>query len=171
MNKSHLRGLILVGHGGVPKDYPRKDLTRLKTLEGDRIRSQKGPGPEEIELDRQIRHWPRTPQSDPYQAGLEALASQLRPLLDGSPLLIAYNEFCQPTLEEAARELINKGRNKIVVIPSMLTPGGVHSEIEIPSSIKTLELAYSEVEFRYLWPFDMKQIAMLFASQLSQLKP
>ena len=65
MKKNHQQGVILIGHGGVPKNYPRKDLTRLKTLES----------------------------------------------------------------------------------------------------------THPKIEFQYLWPFDMKQVAILFASRLSRLKP
>lgn len=36
------------------------------------------PSGEEIELDTRIRQMPRTPETDPYQSGLEAVAAQLR---------------------------------------------------------------------------------------------
>src|SRR6266487_3843190 len=83
MSKASTRGVVLVGHGSIPKDYPPEPLTALKTLEAKRHASGGEPSPEEIALDRRIRHWPRTPENDPYQAGLESLAAQLKAALNG----------------------------------------------------------------------------------------
>src|SRR5438552_671525 len=68
------RGVVLVGHGAIPKDYPRDLLTKQKSLESQRRASGTPPTPEESALDGRIRHWPRSPQADPYQAG-EIVAS------------------------------------------------------------------------------------------------
>src|SRR5205085_4300831 len=93
MSRVTRRGVVLVGHGGIPVDYPREALTALKALEAKRRATGSRATPEELELDRQIRRWPRTPVSDPYQAGLEALASHLKTSLNSDLFAIAYNEF------------------------------------------------------------------------------
>jgi sirohydrochlorin cobaltochelatase len=164
------KAVILIGHGGVPTDCPRELVTRLKSLEAQRRVSGRAPTAEELELDARIRHWPRTPQTDAYRDGLEALAAQLRPLLDGASLAIAYNEFCTPTLEEAAETLIVTGATSIAVIPSMLTPGGVHSEVEIPETLERLRRRYPHIELRYAWPVDLTLVARMLADQLSRLQ-
>jgi sirohydrochlorin cobaltochelatase len=161
--------VILVGHGGVPTDCPRALVTRLKTLEAQRRPSGQAPSAEELDLDRRIRHWPRTPQSDPYRRGLEALAAELRPLLHEASLAIAYNEFCTPTLEEATEELIVAGATSITVVPSMLTPGGVHSEVEIPETLERLRQHYPAIEFRYAWPVDLTLVARMLAELLRRM--
>ena len=97
-------GVILVGHGGIPKDCPRDLIMRLKRLEGQRRDSGMPVSSEERELDHRIRHWPRNQQNDPYEAGLRTLASRLEPLLSGRLFTLAYNEYCTPTLEEAAAD-------------------------------------------------------------------
>jgi sirohydrochlorin ferrochelatase len=163
--------VILVGHGGVPTDCPRALVTRLKTLEAQRLASGQTPSAEEVDLDQRLRHWPRTAQTDPYRHGLEALADALRPLLSGATLAIAYNEFCTPTLEEAAEQLIAAGATSITVIPSMLTPGGVHSEIEIPATLARLRARYADVTWQYAWPADLKLVARMLADQLRRLHP
>jgi sirohydrochlorin cobaltochelatase len=171
MNESrnnHKKAVILVGHGGVPTDCPREVVTRLKTLEAQRRASGRAPSAEELELDARIRRWPRTAQTDPYRDGLEALAAQLRPLLNGASLAIAYNEFCTPTLEEAVEELIATGAASITVVPSMLTPGGVHSEVEIPETLEHLRVRYPHIELRYAWPVDLTLVACMLAEQLSR---
>lgn len=113
-----VRGVVLVGHGGVPKDCPQDLVTRLKRLEAQRRAAKLSPSPEELELDAKIRRWPRTPATDPYQSGLEAVAVQLRRQLNDVLFGVAYNEFCAPTLEEAVEELIRKSATHIIVTTS-----------------------------------------------------
>jgi sirohydrochlorin cobaltochelatase len=153
------RAIVLIGHGGVPKDYPRDRLTRLRTMEARRVALGGTPSEDERMLDAEIRSWPRTPESDPYQAGLEALAERIRARLDSTPLQLAYNEFCGPSIEEAVGNLIETGHTDIVLLSSMFTPGGSHSEIEIPDTVASLQARHPQVRLRYLWPYDLSLIA------------
>ena len=52
------RGVVLVGHGGIPKDCPQELVARLKRLEAQRRAAHTPPSQEEIELDGRIRRWP-----------------------------------------------------------------------------------------------------------------
>ena len=162
------RGVVLVGHGGIPKDCPQEMVTRLKRLEAQRRAAMQPPSPEELELDQKIRRWPRTAATDPYQFGLDAVAEALRPHLNGALFAVAYNEFCGPTLEESVEELIAKGATYITVITTMFTPGGSHSEVEIPEILDHLRPQYPGVELRYAWPFDLQLIAKTLAGQLQR---
>jgi sirohydrochlorin cobaltochelatase len=162
------RGVLLVGHGGIPKDYPRELITKLKTLEARRRAGETEPSAEEVELDRRIRQWPRTPETDPYRAGFETLATHLKGLLQGVRFALAYNEFCAPTVEEALEEMIQAGVVTITVVPSMLTPGGSHSEIEIPESLDRLRMRFPHTNIRYAWPFDLPAVAAMLAAQLQR---
>ena len=160
------RGVILVGHGGIPKDCPSDLVTKLKRLEGLRRQNGQPVSAEEAELDRKIRQWPRNAKTDPYRTGLEALASELRPLLNGALFAVAYNEFCAPTLEEAVADLVEQGVSDIVVITTMFTPGGSHSEVEIPEIIDQLRKQHPGIVLRYAWPFDLNLVAKTLAEQL-----
>jgi sirohydrochlorin cobaltochelatase len=168
MNQKH--GVLLVGHGGVPKDYPRELLMKLKAFEAKRRATRAEPTPEEIELETHLRRWPRTPHTDPYQAGLEALAAHLKPALNGAAFAIAYNEFCSPTVDEAVEQMIATGLTTITVVPSMLTPGGSHSEIEIPESLERLRAKHPHIDVRYAWPFDLTHVAAMLAAQLRRFQ-
>jgi sirohydrochlorin cobaltochelatase len=117
-------------------------------------------------LDMQIRRWPRTAATDPYQDGLEAIAAALRPQLNGALLAVAYNEFCAPTLEESVEELIRRGATHITVSTTMFTPGGAHSEIEIPEVLNHLRPKHPGIEMQYAWPFDVQLIARTLAEQV-----
>jgi sirohydrochlorin cobaltochelatase len=163
-------GVVLVGHGGIPKDYPRELITKLRGLEAQRRAGGGPPTPEEVELNTKLRRWPRTPQTDPYQAGLEALAAQLKTSLNGDLFAIAYNEFCAPTVEEAVETLIGGGATAITIVPSMLTPGGAHSELEIPETLEKLRVKHPGIELRYAWPFDLGQVAAMLAAQLTRFQ-
>jgi sirohydrochlorin cobaltochelatase len=81
-------------------------------------------------------------------------------------LALAYNEFCAPTLEESVEELIKKGATHITVTTTMFTPGGAHSEVEIPEILDSLRPRHPEIELRYAWPFDLRVIAKILAEQV-----
>ena len=162
------QGVVLVGHGGIPKDCPQDLVTRLKRLEAQRRAAKMPPTVEELELDQKIRRWPRTAVTDPYQSGLEAVGAVLRPHLNGVLFAMAYNEFCAPTLEEAVEHLIGQGATEITVATTMFTPGGSHSEIEIPDILDYLRSKHPGVALRYAWPFDLELVANTLAEQIQR---
>jgi sirohydrochlorin cobaltochelatase len=86
-----------------------------------------------------------------------------------SPLLaVGYNEFCRPTIAEAIDSVIRQGATRILVMPSMLTPGGIHSERDIPRTLEALRADRPGVTIEYLWPFDVERVAALLASHVRQ---
>jgi sirohydrochlorin cobaltochelatase len=163
-------GVILVGHGGIPKDYPQELVTKLKRLEAQRRASGSPMSQEELELDTKIRTWPRTADTDPYQAGLESLGTQVRPLLNGAQFALAYNEFCGPTLSEAVEDLIGKGATTITIVSTMFTPGGSHSEFEIPEELQELRSRHPGVKLNYAWPFDLSQVANMLLDHIQKFQ-
>lgn len=166
--KAERRGVILVGHGGIPKGCPQELITKLKRLEAQRRAAKLPPTAEELELDAEIRQWPRTAETDPYQAGLGRVAARLQAQLDGVLFGIAFNEFCAPTLEESVEALIEQGATHITVTTTMFTPGGSHSEIEIPEILDHLRPQHPGVEIRYAWPFDLELVANTLAEQVKR---
>ena len=99
-----VRGVILVGHEGIPKGCPGELITKLKRLEGQRRAAGTPMSAEEHELDTTILRWPRTPETDPYQSGLEAVAAQLQANL-GDVL------FAGPTTSSVRRHWKNRWRS------------------------------------------------------------
>jgi sirohydrochlorin cobaltochelatase len=162
------QGVVLVGHGGIPRDCPQELVTRLKRMEAQRRAAKQPPSAEEMELDSKIRRWPRTDATDPYRSGLEAVAAALRPHLGGALFAVAYNEFCAPSLEEAVEDLVAQGATHITVTTTMVTPGGSHAEIEIPEILERLKTQHPGVTLRYAWPFDLEQVASTLAQQLKR---
>ena len=159
--------VLLVGHGGWPSDCPEELAGKLKRFESQRRRENTPASEEEIKLDSIVRGWPRTPETDPYKYGLELMASRLAEQMHSYSIGLAYNEFCEPTIGQAASDLIDNGANSITIISTMFTPGGSHSEKEIPEEIEQLQQQYPEVEFIYAWPFDMDRVAGMLADHVS----
>jgi sirohydrochlorin cobaltochelatase len=161
-----MRGVVLVGHGGIAKDCPAELVSKLKRLEAQRRAAGTIPSAEEQELDATIRRWPRTAATDPYRAGLEAVGTALRPLLNGALFALAYNEFCAPSVAESIEDLIRQGATHITVVTTMFTPGGAHSEIEIPEILHGLRARHPEIAIQYAWPFDASTIAQILNEQV-----
>lgn len=161
------RVTILVGHGAPARGTPPEWLARFKGLESARRRAGGPPTDEERSLDAAIRAVPRTADNDPYKEGLERLALKLAARLAPEPLLVAYNEFCAPSLEEAVASAVARGSRRIRVIPTMLVDGGSHSAVEIPETLDGLRAAHGDVTIVYCWPFEGDRIAALFADQLA----
>jgi sirohydrochlorin cobaltochelatase len=96
------------------------------------------------------------------------VAAQLRANLGEVLFAVAYNEFCAPTLEESVEELIKKGATHITVTTTMFTPGGSHSEVEIPEILDHLRPQHPDVELRYAWPFDLNLVANTLTEQVKR---
>ena len=164
--------VILIGHGGAATDTPRALVSELKRLEGERqARRDPHPSPREAELDKTVREWPRTPQSDPYKYGVEAIATALAPKISGKRLIVAYNEFCAPSVESAIETAVSEGFPSIVLISTMFTRGGVHAECEIPGIVLEARKKHPNVTIEYAWPFDENFIADFLAAQLKRSVP
>ncbi len=161
---SATKAVVLVGHGAVPTDCPPRLAAEFKRLEAEAKKS--GPSPRFLEVDAELRRWPRTEKTDPYKKGLEDIAATLRRKLPERVVLTAYNEFCAPTLEEAIENAVGQGAKDIDVITTMFTRGGLHSEAEIPEIVKKESAKYPGVAIRYAWPFELDEVAKFLATHL-----
>ena len=72
--ESYKKAVILIGHGGLPSDIPSEIVEKFMRLHKSRVKTEVEATSQEVELDNTIRRWRRTPDTDPYQSGLEALA-------------------------------------------------------------------------------------------------
>jgi len=165
-----VKAVLLVSHGGVPKDLPRELVKQLKAA----VAESRGGGPganaalaKARELDTRIRTWPRSDESDPYRAGVEALAAELRPKLGSTRLALAYNEFCAPSIADAIAGLAEQGTREVLVVTTMMTPGGSHSEVDIPAAIAEARAHNPELTIVFAWPFNLGSMAQLLADHVA----
>jgi sirohydrochlorin cobaltochelatase len=96
------------------------------------------------------------------------VAAQLQANLGKVLFAVACTEFCAPTLEEPVEELIKKRSTHITVTTTMFTPGGSHSEVEIPEILDHLRPQHPGVALRYAWPFDLQLVASTLAEQVKR---
>lgn len=167
--------VVLAGHGVPATDCPPRLIGELMALQwgmgpqaGGHGHVAEATSPRVEELEAKIRDWPRDAHNDPYKVGLERLAALLKPLLPADLLEIGYNEFCSPSIPEALERVIGKGASRVLVISTMLTPGGVHSEVDVPRHIESVRKKHPGVRIDYLWPYDLNQVARLLAGQVQQ---
>ena len=164
--------IVLAMHGAPPSDFPRNELAELfglhMRLEHQQVSEAQRAGLEarHEELDIKVRGWPRTPQNDPFFAASMELAQNLAEAA-GSPVLVGFNEFCAPTLDEALDEAARSGAQRVVVVTPMMTRGGEHSERDIPAAIERARKRHSGVMFDYVWPFDAMEVARFLAGQIT----
>ena len=119
------------------------------------------------ELEKTICSWPRTEQNDPFYAASHALADRLS-LTTGYDVIVGFNEFCAPNLDDALDQAAMQGTDRVVVVTPMITPGGEHAEIDIPAAIDKARQRHPDVDFRYAWPFDTGEVAEFLSNQITR---
>jgi len=158
-------GVILVGHGQLPKDLPPKMKGEYLSLKFKASRSA-----EEEErlrsLEKTIMSWPRNDANDPYAHSLRVLSEELKRIGRYDEVWVAFNEFCAPTLEEVLDEASRSDVDVIVVVTTMTTRGGEHAEEEIPSVIERYREKISPKKVVYAWPFDPRSVARMLAENI-----
>ncbi len=163
--------IVLAMHGAPPKQVSQREVVELvglhQALEHAPAFVRAALERRHRHLDAKIRAWPRTVHNDPFWAGSQELAEQLRSA-SGLDVIVGFNEFCAPTLDAALDQAAKQAEQVIVVTP-MMTRGGEHSEIEIPNSVKRAQERHPAVTFQYAWPLDISEVARFLAAQIARL--
>jgi len=163
--------IVLAMHGSPPLDFPHDELTEFMRLyaglghaPGPAVTAQRA---RYSELEAKMRTWPRTGQNDPFYSGSQELARHLRQE-SGLEVIIGFNEFCGPTLDEALERAVARKAGKVVVITPMMTRGGEHSAIDIPEAIRRAQEKFPGTKIVYAWPFATEDIARFLSSQVTR---
>jgi sirohydrochlorin cobaltochelatase len=160
--------IVLAMHGAPPKDFSGQELTEYFGLHarveraGEKERAALAT--RHGELEAKMRAWPRTAANDPFHAGSLAIAKALANV-SGLAVILGFNEFCAPSLEEALGQAALEYRRVIVVTP-MLTAGGEHAGADIPAAIERARIRNPRADFRYAWPFEPAEVAAFLAAQV-----
>ena len=161
--------IVLAMHGMPPNNFPQKETLDYFMLHS-RLENMPGPPPPNMqnqfeELDSKMRNWPRTQENDLYSYTSNELAEVLSKQTTFR-VVLGFNEFCSPSLDEAFEEALKHEPDKIIVITPMMTPGGEHSEKDIPDAIERAKKKNPDVKFSYVWPFNISKIAAFLAEQI-----
>ena len=161
--------IVLATHGSPPKDVPRLQVVLDVGLH---MAMEHGPGWTRraiarsfTRLDTKIRTWPRTAENDPFYAASQALAAELREETS-CEVIVGFNEFCAPALDEALDQAAASEADRIVVVTPMMTRGGEHAEADIPAAVEDARAQYPAIEFVYAWPFDTVEVAHFLSEQV-----
>jgi sirohydrochlorin cobaltochelatase len=119
------------------------------------------------ELDRKMRSWARTHENDPYSFASNEIADALSNQTSYR-VVVGFNEFCSPSLDEAFEEAAKVNPEEIIVITPMMTRGGEHSEKDIPEAIERAKKNNPSINFSYIWPFNTNKIAAFLAEQIKE---
>ena len=164
--------IVLVMHGVPPNNFPKREMAELFSLHA---RMEGAVGVERVmlerrrlELDTKMRAWPRTAQNDPFYAGSQELAAHLSEAT-GCEVIVGFNEFCAPSLDEALSQAIAREAEKVIVITPMMTRGGEHSEVDIPAAVQAAQAKHPEAQILYVWPFEISDVANFLAAHIVSL--
>ncbi len=145
---------MLVGHGSPPKEISYDKLSKYLRLEKMAEEGDKEAEALLIQLDKEIRSYPRTPENDPYFYAHLELVDELKKNPIFTEVIPAFNEFCDPSVEEAIERVSSLNPELVLVVPTMVTRGGKHVEDDIPSKIKRITERLRNTKVVYAWPFE-----------------
>jgi sirohydrochlorin cobaltochelatase len=163
--------IVLAMHGMPPNDFPQKETLDYFMLHS-RLENMPGLPPPQMQqqyerLDSKMRNWPRTKENDQYHLTSNEIATVLSNQT-GYSVVVGFNEFCSPSLDEAFDEAMQLNPERIIVVTPMMTQGGEHSEKDIPEAIERAKKKNSAIKFSYVWPFDISKIAAFLAEQIKE---
>jgi len=154
--------IVLAMHGAPPLDFPEPELAEFHALHARLAHAgRSGPAAAErrfLELEAKLRSWPRTSRNDPFFAGSQDLAVELRKS-SGRKVVLGFNEYCAPSLDEALDRAAGQGAQKIVVVTPMMTRGGGHAERDIPDAVERARARHPKEKFVYVWPVPAAEVA------------
>jgi sirohydrochlorin cobaltochelatase len=157
-------------HGSPPRDFPREEMQEFFGLQAREHRHPPASGhsPRFRELEARMRAFPRNEANDPFWKGSRQLAAALERAC-GLPVLVGYNEFCAPGLDEALDQAAANGAQKIIVATPMMTRGGEHAEGDIPAAVDRARQRHPGLSFIYAWPFPTEDVANFLARQIKEI--
>jgi sirohydrochlorin cobaltochelatase len=162
--------IVLAMHGVPPSDFPRQELAEFFVMHSRFEHASVSRDPEMTrysELEKKLRDWPRTKDNDPYHAASFELARELSEAT-GCQVVVGFNEFCAPSLDDALDSAAGSGAKRVVVVTPMMTQGGEHSEKDIPGAVKRARTRHPGAEFIYVWPFPVQDVARFLAEQAAR---
>lgn len=159
--------VVLAMHGSPPLDFPRDELQEYFMLEAKEHHHPHsgGSSPRLRELEARMRAFPRSEKNDPFWQGSLELSAALEKAC-GLPVLMGFNEFCAPDLDETFDRAAGTGAERVVVLTPMMTRGGGHAERDIPRAVSRAQARHPGVRFLYAWPFDTAAVAAFLAGHI-----
>lgn len=162
---------VLAVHGTPAIDLPAQEMMKfmmLKYMGGTSGKDTAQRTKRLHEQDEKIRNWPRTDE-DAYWTGTKKLREVLEKMTD-SKVMVGYNEFCGPSIEEVFKQAVKEKAKKVLVVSPMWEPDNPHGGYDVPQAVRRAKRKYPEVEFVYAWPYSYDKIVSILYDQLVEFK-
>lgn len=163
--------IVMAMHGGPAHDFPPEEMAELFSfdclkngLADDALDSLER---RHQALEEKMKRWPRNADNDAYFTGSQTLAEALS-RATGLAVIACFNDYCAPDVPSGIDSAVALGATRVIVVTPMMTPGGGHSEQDIPSSIKAAQGSYPQIPIVYAWPFDVEPIAAFLAGHMEK---
>jgi len=114
--------ILLIGEGGIPKDFPKNELSKFLNLKS-KIESNLELSYEENiifeNLNNKIKKWRRNFRNDEYYHSVIDLKNLIY-LKSKIKTYVAFLDYCEPDIYQAIENLIDEGYKKIILITTAL---------------------------------------------------
>ena len=165
--------IVLAMHGAPPSDFPRDELSEFMSLHARLEAAPVSHSPmlekRYEELERKMRDWPRHKENDPFFHSSQEIGAALS-RASGREVVLGFNEFCAPGLDEALERAVSSGAERVVVVTPMMTRGGEHSEKDIAQAVKKAQEKHPDVHIVYAWPFETSEVAGFLAGHIKKFE-
>jgi sirohydrochlorin ferrochelatase len=161
--------IVVANHGTPPADFPRNERAEFSMLNAKDQRGELDAKSKQRleELSKKMRAWPRSEKNDPYLKSTHELAAAMKKKM-GCEVLVGYNDFCDPSVEDVCNRAAELGAKRVFVITPMIMAGGKHSEIDIPGQMHSAAQKHPDVQFIYVWPVPMQDIVEFLSGQIQK---
>lgn len=163
--------VVLAMPGVLPKDFPPHERHVLYRLRARMkyISVNKHPEDEDRlnELLRKARCWPRTAQNDPLHFSAQELASELSQVT-GYRVILGFNQYDTPTLEEALVQAFAREAEKIVLINPLAANGVSLAKSESFISNQRIQNRCLEIQVDFSYSFSADKMVELLEEQLGK---
>jgi len=168
LNKKSIK-IVLAMHGSPPIDFPGDEMAFFY---GVHLKVEHNPNSVDEDtkkraeaIEHKMKNWPRTAKNDPYYASGIEIGKNIEKAT-GIQTFVGFNEFCNPTIQEALLTALKSNPSKIFVTTTMMTPGGEHQEKEIPEAIAEIAQQFLDVEITYVWPYNIEDVAKFIGNHI-----
>ncbi len=157
--------ILLIGEGGIPKDFPKNELSKFLNLKS-KIESNLELSDEENiifeNLNNKIKKWKRNVRNDEYYHSIIDLKNLIY-IKSKIKTYVAFLDYCEPDIYQAIENLIATGYKKIILI----TPDFILSkekESKIDDILNFINIKYRGFKIINLCKLDYNIISDFFVN-------
>jgi precorrin-8X/cobalt-precorrin-8 methylmutase len=95
---------------------------------------------------------------------VETLLSLMKKHVPGQTIAHGFLEFALPTIDEAVRSVVQRGAQRVVMLPALLL-AATHAKNDMPGELALLKRQFPGVEFHFGAPTDLHPLLLQLAQQ------